>query len=172
MSTTTELRTLGCAIWGCLCSANLLVDTHVFSLWRFSAALSQPSSDVGMTSVRAKRRITASRLAHLDWSQHLGPQAQSKSAVDTSPPTGKRRLPWRSSPTRESERDRRASGCCCITAFWLLQNAVAAHHFCKSIGARRPCTRQQSTLNAAPPRSTSTLQKPSSSPQHQLQPHP
>ena len=39
------------------------------------------------------------------------PQAQSKFAVETSPPTGEPSLRWRSSPARESERDRRASCC-------------------------------------------------------------
>ena len=43
-------------------------------------------------------------------------------------------------------------------SFLAPQYAIAAHRFCKSIGARRPCTRHQSPVNAAPPRSTSTVQ--------------
>ena len=126
---------------------------------RFSSARSQPLSHAGIASVPAERRITASRLAHLDWRPDT---IEVRSWDESCHGRAKTTLEELS---RTGGRERSSS-------LWLRlhhsfgspQYAIAAHCFCKSIGARRPCTRHQSTVNAEPPRSTSTVQKPSSSP--------
>ena len=132
---------------------------------RFSSARLQPSSGAGMASVRAKRRITASRLAHLDWSQ---PQAQSKLAVEMSPPTGKRRLRWRSPHARESER----SSSLWLAASQLLAPAIRHRRASLLQSDQCPTTRHKAAINRK--RSTAAQYvyntKPSSSPQQQLQP--
>ena len=101
----------------------------------------------------------ASRLTSIERDQGHQPSSQLRRVL----PRGSQDYVGRA--LRHGERERSSS-------LWLRlhhsfgspQYAIAAHCFCKSIGARRPCTRHQSTVNAEPPRSTSTVQKPSSSP--------
>ena len=84
-----ELRTLGCAIWLLFSSAFGHVGSMSSLRGVFSSARSQPSSHAGIAPVRAKRRISARELAHLDWRDK---RAQPEFAVEMSPLVGERRL--------------------------------------------------------------------------------